>query len=433
MKSNDGKTTLLHYLTSQIRTASPELAQFPATLSHCAHASKVSLPALQGAIGSMKKDYEILNSQLPNIASTPGSDKFKNVMTPFVEKAGKVVASLETSLKQANEGYVEVCKFYGENEKTLAPEVLFSVISNFAAFFQRIDRELTEKATPKEKKQPATAGAPTEKSPAKTENVDELVEGLKGGDVFKKRRTVRASKMIDADKLKNIIPPEGKDNVEGGTPWGQKLLRPAPQRQSTSPAGPSVPLKESANQSNNPPSPSPVTSAGNNANAASGPAAGRGIARPPPGRTGLTTSTGKPTGPPPATPSAPSRAPPSTPLPSTPPSSSTTPGPLSPTQGERALSPLRQAPAVPQGALAPVPSRPISALSPRGNPNQKVEVPHCRVLYDFVKEHEGELPLKKGDVVFLRKRLDAMWMEGQLGGQVGAFPVNYVEIIVDLP
>eukprot|EP01099_Mayorella_cantabrigiensis_P006107 TRINITY_DN504_c0_g4_i1.p1 TRINITY_DN504_c0_g4~~TRINITY_DN504_c0_g4_i1.p1 ORF type:complete len:392 (-),score=132.69 TRINITY_DN504_c0_g4_i1:325-1500(-) len=390
----------------------------------------------------MKKDYEILNTQLPNIASTPGADKFKNVMTPFVEKVGKVVSVLETSLKQANETYVEVCKFYGENDKTLAPEVLFGTISNFAASFQRIDRELTEKATPKTPKAPKqnvekTGGI---EKPRKAENVDELVEGLKGGDVFKKRRTVRASKILDAQKLKNIIPPEGKDNIqqpagEGASPWGQKMLRPAPpQRQSTSPSAAAAltqkePLKDSLGGNNNNKDsgalssgsgPNPASTPPTTSNAA-GPA-GRGLSpRPPvPGRVGLANSSaGKPT-----TPTKPVTPPPSTPPPSTPP-------PPSPSAAERSLSPLRTPPPVPQSST---PSRPISALSPRNvNPNQKVEVPHCRVLYDFVKEHDGELPLKKGDIVFLRKRLDSLWLEGQQGGQVGAFPANYVEIIVDLP
>ena len=62
-----------------------------------------------------------------------------------------------------------------------------------------------------------------------------------------------------------------------------------------------------------------------------------------------------------------------------------------------------------------------------------VQVPSCKALYDFEAESDGELSFKFGDVIKLKKRLDENWLEGELGGRVGMFPTNYVEVVVPLP
>jgi len=40
-----------------------------------------------------------------------------------------------------------------------------------------------------------------------------------------------------------------------------------------------------------------------------------------------------------------------------------------------------------------------------------------------------ELTLKKGEVVYVRRRVDANWFEGEREDGAGIFPVNYVKII----
>ncbi|RVE55874.1 hypothetical protein OJAV_G00230750 [Oryzias javanicus] len=100
--------------------------------------------------------------------------------------------------------------------------------------------------------------------------------------------------------------------------------------------------------------------------------------------------------------------------------------------------------------LKPVPSLPSSAKptppstteSPRveadGKPKD-VSVPaqavkeYCKVTFPFEGNHEDELSLKEGDIVqILSKDTGEMgWWRGEIGGERGVFPDNFVAVISD--
>ena len=59
--------------------------------------------------------------------------------------------------------------------------------------------------------------------------------------------------------------------------------------------------------------------------------------------------------------------------------------------------------------------------------------PCARAVYPFVGESAGELTFREGDCIFLHKRLNSQWMEGEIDGTVGLFPSSFVIVEVELP
>lgn len=55
----------------------------------------------------------------------------------------------------------------------------------------------------------------------------------------------------------------------------------------------------------------------------------------------------------------------------------------------------------------------------------------CRVLYPYEAANEDELTLKEGDIVTIVSKdvQDKGWWKGELRGQVGLFPDNFVALI----
>ena len=64
---------------------------------------------------------------------------------------------------------------------------------------------------------------------------------------------------------------------------------------------------------------------------------------------------------------------------------------------------------------------------------KSLERPCARAIYPFVGESAGELTFREGDCIFLRKRLNSQWMEGEINGSVGLFPSSFVAVEVELP
>lgn len=75
-------------------------------------------------------------------------------------------------------------------------------------------------------------------------------------------------------------------------------------------------------------------------------------------------------------------------------------------------------------------------------PSQKAVVPLnrydeadrvvARALYAFNGQTARELSFRKGDLINVRRQIDANWYEGELHGRVGLFPYNYVEVRIFL-
>lgn len=53
--------------------------------------------------------------------------------------------------------------------------------------------------------------------------------------------------------------------------------------------------------------------------------------------------------------------------------------------------------------------------------------------FDFEGEHIDELSFSEGDVIQLKEYIGQDWARGQIGVFTGIFPLNFVEVIEDLP
>lgn len=53
----------------------------------------------------------------------------------------------------------------------------------------------------------------------------------------------------------------------------------------------------------------------------------------------------------------------------------------------------------------------------------------ARAKFDFTAQTNLELPLKKGEIVVLTRRIDQNWWEGRNGSKTGIFPDSYVTIL----
>ncbi|XP_063290393.1 sorbin and SH3 domain-containing protein 1 isoform X32 [Pelobates fuscus] len=56
------------------------------------------------------------------------------------------------------------------------------------------------------------------------------------------------------------------------------------------------------------------------------------------------------------------------------------------------------------------------------------EMRQARAKFDFKAQSLKELPLQKGDVVYIYKQIDQNWYEGEHHGRVGIFPISYIEL-----
>ncbi|KAM6150067.1 sorbin and SH3 domain-containing protein 2 isoform 13-T13 [Erethizon dorsatum] len=61
----------------------------------------------------------------------------------------------------------------------------------------------------------------------------------------------------------------------------------------------------------------------------------------------------------------------------------------------------------------------------RGTP-EKEKFP-AKAVYDFKAQTSKELSFKKGDTVYILRKIDQNWYEGERHGRVGIFPISYVE------
>ncbi|KAL9119861.1 MAG: hypothetical protein Q9187_003580 [Circinaria calcarea] len=72
-----------------------------------------------------------------------------------------------------------------------------------------------------------------------------------------------------------------------------------------------------------------------------------------------------------------------------------------------------------------------AAPQPVSSGTTAATVSRVRALYDFQPSEPGELQFKKGDIIAVLESVYKDWWKGSLRGQMGIFPLNYVEKLSD--
>lgn len=112
------------------------------------------------------------------------------------------------------------------------------------------------------------------------------------------------------------------------------------------------------------------------------------------------------------------------------PTEKATPPPVQP-RGPRPVPPgVSKAP--PSNPTPQQPTQPAKVSPPKARPKPAIaskQKSKCKALYDYEAAEDGELSFKEGDIIILKTRDDAGWWQGELNGQLGWFPSNFVEEI----
>ncbi|XP_071752364.1 neutrophil cytosol factor 4 [Centroberyx gerrardi] len=76
------------------------------------------------------------------------------------------------------------------------------------------------------------------------------------------------------------------------------------------------------------------------------------------------------------------------------------------------------------------PTRKVKTVKPKMD---LFSSPRAEAMFDFRGSSKLELSLKRGEVIFLLRRVNADWLEGTVNKQTGIFPESFVKIIKPLP
>ncbi|XP_073698740.1 SH3 domain-containing protein 19 [Garra rufa] len=79
-------------------------------------------------------------------------------------------------------------------------------------------------------------------------------------------------------------------------------------------------------------------------------------------------------------------------------------------------------------------SAPASSNEWKTKPSpEPVRGPRCVARFDFEGEQSDELSFSEGDVILLKEYVGEEWARGEVNGHDGIFPLNFVEVVEDLP
>lgn len=158
-KSTDRTQTLLHFIVKMVQEKYPELASFHSELRFVDKAALVSLDSVLQDVRSLERGMEGTKKEFmvqDDIAA----------LKEFVKANSDVLDSLVKDGKTAQEAYMSVVEYYGENPKTTQPSMFFPIFVRFIKAYKQAEQDneqkkkqeiaAEEQATPSPKKKDST-------------------------------------------------------------------------------------------------------------------------------------------------------------------------------------------------------------------------------------------------------------------------------------
>ncbi|XP_069641246.1 SH3 domain-containing protein 19 isoform X4 [Haliaeetus albicilla] len=65
--------------------------------------------------------------------------------------------------------------------------------------------------------------------------------------------------------------------------------------------------------------------------------------------------------------------------------------------------------------------------------SQCIKGPRCVARFEYIGDQKDELSFSEGETIILKEYVNEEWAKGELRGTCGIFPLNFVEVIEDLP
>ncbi|NWU76853.1 SH319 protein, partial [Onychorhynchus coronatus] len=62
-----------------------------------------------------------------------------------------------------------------------------------------------------------------------------------------------------------------------------------------------------------------------------------------------------------------------------------------------------------------------------------IKGPRCLARFEYIGDQKDELSFSEGEIIILKEYVNEEWAKGELRGTSGIFPLNFVEVIEDLP
>lgn len=159
-KSTDRSQTLLHFITNIIQDKYPDLANFHTELHFVDKAAIVSLEGILQDIRMLERGMELVKKEY--LVQDDSTD-----LKEFIKTNSEQLDSLVKDGKTAQEAYVSVVEYFGENPKTTQPSMFFSMFGRFIKGYKKAQDDIEKMKNVESESQVKTATTPNKTGPQK--------------------------------------------------------------------------------------------------------------------------------------------------------------------------------------------------------------------------------------------------------------------------